>query len=649
MRGIKISFFAKEFFWGIGYAIGMITAGIIIASFFIYFYQTPSADQLVRRRSAQTTIIYDRTGHHVLYKIYGEHNRKILDHEEIPDNIRIATIAAEDKYFYSHFGIDFVAIARAFEVNLKNQKIRQGGSTITQQLARNVFLTREKTILRKYLETLIALKIERNYTKDQILDFYLNEVPYGSNAYGIESASEIFFGKEAKKLTLDEAALLAALPKAPTYYSPFGIHKEELLKRQKNILEKISKLDLISKEVIETAFLEDTSQKIIPFRQPIKAPHFVFFVIDKLEKKYKEEFLETGGLRVYTTLDWEMQKKAEETVYQGTEKNKAKKSENASLVAIDPKNGEILAMVGSKNYFDQSIDGQVNVSIMPRQPGSSFKPIIYSAAFEKGFEPESSIVDSPTNFGPDGSGKSYVPKNYDGKFHGTMTMRQALSRSLNVPAVKTLSMIGIPSGIEMAKKLGITTIDEKRNYGLSFAIGSAEVKLLDLTSVFSVFANDGKRNSPDGILKIVESEKIYFPEKKEIQVLDPQIARKINSILSDNISRAPTFGSMSPIFIPGKNVAAKTGTAQEFRDVWTVGYTPNIAVGVWAGNNDHSPMANGADGIFTAAPIWRDFMEKIIEKYPNDSFLSYESKNTRIVKKINQTNNKEKQKNDRKK
>lgn len=622
MRG-NIFFIIKETFWGALYAIGMITAGILIASFFIYIYQTPKASQLTKRNAAQTSIIYDRTGEHILYQIYGEYNRKILNHEEIPNTIRIATVAAEDKSFYSHLGIDFFAIARAFETNLKSKDIKQGGSTITQQLARNVFLTREKTLLRKYLETIIAFKIERKYSKDEILDFYLNEVPYGSNAYGIESASETFFKKEAKDLTLDEAALLASLPKAPTYYSPYNIHRNELFERQRSILKKIEKLKLASEAEVEKALSENISQKIVPFSQPIEAPHFVFYVIDELEKKYKEDFLETGGLKVYTTLNWDMQKQAEKSVADGAERNKLKRASNAALVAINPKTGEILSMVGSKNYFDNSIDGQVNVTIMPRQPGSSFKPIIYSAAFEKGYQPETPIVDESTNFGPDGSGKNYIPKNYDGKFHGAMTMRQALSRSLNVPAVKTLSMIGLPSGIEMAKRLGITTINEKRNYGLAFAIGSAEVKLLDLTSVFSVFANDGKRNSPEAILEITKNNERYIPDKKENLVLNPDIARKINSILSDNISRTPTFGPKSPIFIPDRTVAAKTGTAQEFRDVWTIGYTPSLAVGVWAGNNDHSPMAQGADGIFTAAPIWRDFMDKVLPKYPNEAFSPY--------------------------
>ena len=641
----KFLFILKEVFWGIAYAIGMVLAGVLIASFLIYLYQTPSAKQLVKRNSAQTSIIYDRTGQHVLYEIHGEYNRKILAHDQIPDTIRIATIAAEDKNFYHHPGIDFLAIARAFEVNLRSHDIRQGGSTITQQLARNLFLTRDKTLLRKYLETIIAFKIEMNFSKEQILDMYLNEVPYGSNAYGIESASETFFNKDAKDLTLDEAAFIAALPKAPSYYSPYNAHKDDLIKRQKNILKKVKKMELLPKDQIDKAISENTFAKLIPFKQPIEAPHFVFYVIEQLEKKYKEDFLETGGLRVYTTLDWNMQKEAEKSVADGAEKNKSRNASNAALVAIDPKTGEILAMVGSKNYFDQSIDGQVNVTIMPRQPGSSFKPIVYSAAFERGYQPETPIVDDLTNFGPDGSGRNYIPKNYDGKFHGAMTMRQALARSLNVPAVKTLALIGLPSGIEMAKRLGITTLDEKRNYGLAFAIGGAEVKLLDLTSVFSVFANDGKRNPPESILAIIQGKEKYVSSRNEKMVLNPDIARKIDSILSDNEARTPTFGPKSSIFIPGRTVAAKTGTAQEFRDVWTIGFTPSIAVGVWAGNNDHSPMAAGADGIFTAAPIWRDFMDKILPSYVEEAFLPYEPtiKENRELAEAN-TKNKEEEK-----
>lgn len=615
----------REILWGTVRGLFLIFLGIIIASYFIYRYQAPNMEELRKRKISQTSVIYDNSGKHVLYQIHGEENRKILDHEQIPDIVRAATIAAEDKSFYSHIGIDPIATARALEVNIKHNDIVQGGSTITQQLARNAFLSRKKTLMRKFMESIMAIKIERTYSKDQILDFYLNEVPYGSNAYGIQSAAEVFFRKDAKDLTLDEAVLLAALPKAPTYYSPYGNHREELVSREKQILEKMEKLGLITQEDISAEKADNILKKVAPFKQPIEAPHFVFYVIEQLESKYGKDFLETGGLKIYTTLDYDMQKIAEQSVSDGGRVNLSRGATNAALVAIDPKSGRILAMVGSRDYFDKSIEGEVNVTIRPRQPGSSFKPIVYAAAFEKGFQPETRIVDEPTNFGADGSGKDYIPRNYDGKFHGGMTMRQALSMSLNIPAIKTLAMVGVDAGKDMARRLGITTIADEKNYGLSLAIGGAEVRPIDLVSAFSVFANDGIKNSPYAIEKIIGiQDLIYVNEKGPMRVLSSQVARKIDSILSDNGARTPIFGPNSPLFVPGRQVAAKTGTTQEFRDAWTVGFTPSIAVGVWAGNNDGRPMKNGSDGVFVAAPIWRNFMDKVLSGYPNEAFIAYE-------------------------
>lgn len=588
----------------------------------------PDAKGLSTKPISQTSIIYDRTGNHILYEIYGEENRKIVSHDQIPDTIRICTVAAEDKYFYEHHGIDFRAIARALKTNIESKEIRQGGSTITQQLARNVFLTPKKSLKRKAMEAILAIEIERKYTKDEILDKYLNTVPYGSNAYGIESASQIFFGKPAKDLTLDEAALLAALPKAPTAYSPYKGERKELLKRQKNILERVGQLGLASNEEMEKALKEDTYAKIIPFKNSIDSPHFVFYVKEQLEKKYGKEFLEKGGLRIYTTLDYDLQQKAENVVAQGTARNTKYGATNASLVAIDPKSGEILAMVGSKDYFNtDNFDGQFNVATHPRQPGSAFKPFAYAAAFEKGYQPETLLLDVPVNFGKDGSGKSYVPHNYDGRYHGVVSMREALAQSLNIPAVETLYITGIDPTIQMAHRLGVTSLNERNRYGLALVLGGAEVSLLDMSASYSVFANDGKRNEAHGVMKIIDGNgQIYMQaQKKETQVINPEIARKINSILSDNHSRSPIFGSHSPLYIPQKIVAAKTGTTQEYKDGWTIGYTPSITVGVWVGNNDNKPMKPGSDGVFVAAPIWRSFMDQIADRLPtNEEFSSYQ-------------------------
>jgi len=639
-------FIAKEFFWGTVNAIIMMTAGVCIAGFFIYKYQTPDVRPISNFRPHETSIIYDRTGTHILYKIHGEENRKVLTHEEIPEAVRIATVAAEDKDFYSHFGVDFVSIARAAKINYQEKGIYQGGSTITQQLARNLYLSRKKTLRRKIMETIIAFKIEHELTKDEILDAYLNEVPYGSNAYGIQSAAEVFFEKNASELTLNEAVFLSALPKAPTYYSPYGNHRDKLYARYKDILKKIENQNLVSDTEIAEAKNEDVMNKIKPFREQIEAPHFVFYAIEKLEEKYGRVLLEKGGFHIITSLDYDLQKAAEQSVQEGVARNMSRGATNAALVALDPKSGEILAMVGSRDYFDQSIDGQVNVTIQPRQPGSSFKPIVYAAAFEKGFQPETLVVDAPTNFGPDGNGKNYVPRNYDGKFHGTLPMRKTLAMSLNIPAIKTLSMVGMDNAINMAHRLGITTINDRKRYGLSLAIGGAEVRPLDMASAVSGFSHEGRRFSPSPIVKVVYQDgSIYNKPTRGEQVIDSEVARKINSILSDNDARSSIFGKNNPLHIPGKIVAAKTGTTQEFRDAWTVGYTPNIAVSVWAGNNDSSPMASGSDGVFVAAPIWRSFMDKVLDRYPGTAFVDYQRKNQAKViseKELNRIKNEKK-------
>lgn len=624
-------FLIKQVLLGIFDATLLIFLGIFLAVFLVYNFGTPSAQSLTYRNVPQTSVIYDRTGEHVLYEIHGEENRKIISHNEIPDVMRIATIATEDREFYNHPGVNPFSIMRALSVNISNEGIRQGGSTITQQLVRSVYLTNEKTLKRKFTEAVLALKMEMNFSKDQILDFYLNQIPYGANSYGIQSASQTYFGKNANELTLDEAAFLAALPKAPSYYSPYNVHTDELIERQKNILKRMDELKLINKNDAEVALKENTLAKVIPLRAPIAAPHFVFYVIEQIEKEYGKNFLETGGLKVYTSLDWNMQEKAEKVIANGVERNFSRGATNAGLVAVNPQNGDILAMVGSRNYFDESIDGQVNVTLSPRQPGSAFKPFAYAKAFEKGYQPETMILDSPTNFGPDGGGRPYVPRNYDGKFHGLLSMREALAQSLNVPAVKTLYLAGIDETIELAHRLGITTLNDRPRYGLSLVLGGGEVKLLDMASAFSVFANDGIRNPAQAVIKITDNNGKVYAEKKNNpqQVLNPQIARRINSILSDNTARTPIFGPKSPLILDGKTVAAKTGTTQEFKDAWTVGYTPSLAVGVWAGNNNGRPMKAGSDGVFVAAPIWNEYMKTVLADAPNQSFIAYDKEATK--------------------
>lgn len=633
-KKIKKEYGAKYYFKQI--SLGLLDAFLIVflllasSVAWAYYSLTPAANQLAARKISQTSIIYDRTGESVLYEIHGEENRKILSHEQIPDIARLATIATEDANFYHHFGIDPLSIARALKVNIENGGIRQGGSTITQQLARSAFLSKERTLKRKFLEAIFALKIERHYSKDEILDQYLNEVPYGANAYGIETASETYFGKPAKELTLDEAAFLAALPKAPSYYSPYNTHGKETTARQKYIIQRMADLKLISEQEKTGALEIDTLAKIKRPVQPIVAPHFVFYVMEQLEQKYGKEFVQTGGFKVYTTLNLDMQKLGEEVVAKGAAKNISRGATNAALVAVNPKSGDILTMVGSRDFYDRSIDGEVNIATSLQQPGSSFKPFAYATAFEKGYQPETKILDAPTNFGPDGSGRNYVPRNYDGKFHGLLTMREALAQSLNVPAIKTLYLAGIDDTIAMAHRLGITTLNERSRYGLSLVIGGGDVKLVDMASAFSVFANDGVKNPSRSILKITDRQGNIIEESKlnPQTVLDQQIARKIDSILSDNKARTPIFGPKSPLILSdGRPVAAKTGTTQEFRDAWTVGFTPQLSVGVWAGNNDNKPMKGGSDGVFVAAPIWNEFMTKVLANQPRETFIAYDTYN----------------------
>lgn len=607
-----------------------IDLGIVVAlagaTMFLYaYYNTVEAEELVNMEIYETTIIYDKTGDHILYELHGEEDRKVVGHDEISDYIRKATIAAEDDDFYNHIGIDFYGILRAVQKNFIQGENSQGGSTITQQLVRNTFLTREKTYQRKFKEIVLSIKVERYFEKDQILDFYLNEVPYGSNAYGVQSASEVFFGKNANELTLDEAAMLASLPKATTDFSPYGENTSRLIERQKYILNRMADLELYSREAVDEALAVDTLSKVKPYKQEIKAPHFVFYIEEQLKEIFGEERMRQGGFKVYTTLDYEMQQRAEQDVRDYAIELPKFGASNAAMVAVDPKTGGVLAMVGSVDYFDTEHDGEVNVTTSLRQPGSSFKPIVYAAAFEKGYQPETLLYDVPTNFGEDGSGNEYKPSNYDGRTHGLVSMRKALAGSLNIPAVKTLYLVGVDEAIDFAEELGITTLKDRNRFGLSLVLGSGEVKLLEEVGAFAVFANDGVRTPVHGINRIIDSsgeEIVHAPESE--RVINANVARKMNSILSDNEARSYVFGRSNTLYFSDKKVAAKTGTTQDSRDALTLGYTPDIAVGVWAGNNDSKLMNKNTLGSQIAAPLWRKFMERELQLLPDTQFEDYE-------------------------
>ncbi len=579
----------------------------------------PTPSRLKERRPVESTKIYARDGKTLLFETFGEERRTVLESNAIPDTIKKATIAIEDKNFFGHGGLDIRGITRSIVRKTFHPRERtQGGSTITQQFVKNALLSRKRTLGRKIKEAILAIELEQVYDKDEILSLYLNEVPYGNSAYGVQAASKMYFNKDASNLTLGEAAILAAIPKAPTYYSPYGTNTKELFERRDLVLKQMKEQDLISNREYAEALTEKPN--ILPRRLSIKAPHFVMMVREELVKEFGESALETEGFEVITTIDPELQEKAESTIAASDQRLGRYGANNAALVSLDSKTGEILAMVGSRDYFDLENDGNVNVTLAARQPGSAFKPIVYATAFKGKYNPAYVLYDLPTDFGG-----GYRPNNYNGKFLGPVTIRQALGNSLNIPAVKMLALSGLYKTLETAKDLGITTLNEPDRYGLSLVLGGGEVRPIELAGAFSVFANDGKKAKTHGIKSVRDrsgKELFSFDEKDQLpEVIDPQVAFLVTSILTDNGARSLIFGTSNYLTLPGRLVAAKTGTTQEFRDAWTAGYTPSMTTVVWVGNNDNSPMKKGADGSVVAAPIWRDFMiaahqNRSVEHFP---------------------------------
>ncbi|MBI5306066.1 PBP1A family penicillin-binding protein [Candidatus Wolfebacteria bacterium] len=612
----------------------------------------PDPKQFISNRQiSQSSKIYDKTGKVLLYEIYNEEKRTIIPFEEIPDFIKKSAIAVEDKNFYTHSAVDWRAIIRALITNIAKGRIVQGGSTITQQLAKNAFLTSERTYERKIKEFILAYLIEKKYSKDEILNLYLNQVPYGSNAYGIESASQIYFGKPTKDLTLAEAALLSALPKAPTYYSPWGTHTQELMQRKDYILDQMFELEFIDKEELERA--KKFSFKFLdPSFGSIKAPHFVMMVKDYLVDKYGEKFLNSGGFKIITTLEYEMQQVAERVVMEGAKRNdELYKGKNASLVVQNAKTGEILALVGSTDYFDKKNEGNFNVATQGlRQPGSAFKPFAYATAFKKGYTPDTMIFDLPTEFVPNNPNcpiivdfsnelkDCYHPQNFDNKFIGPISLRNALAQSRNIPAVKMLYLAGLNDTLKTAQDMGITTLKDPLLYGLSLVLGGGEVKLIDLVNAYSVFSQNGLRHNQKIISKIEDfnGQIIESSFDQVFQVLEPQQAQIINDILSDQDARSPLYSGSFGLTIfpetPDIEVALKTGTTNDYRDAWTIGYTPSLTIGVWAGNNHQEPMQKNAGSILAALPIWNAFMKEILKNQPIETFIKPEDNNENIKK-----------------
>ena len=579
----------------------------------------PNPNRIIDRSLALSTKIYDRTGETVLYDVHGAEKRSVVELSDIPEFVKQATLIAEDKKFYEHKGVRFTSIIRSVLVNLLRGSKAQGGSTLTQQLVKNAILSPEKTYSRKIKEIILAYQIEKKFSKDEILKMYFNEIPYGSTAYGIEAATQTYFGKSVKNINLAEATILAALPKAPTYYSPYGSHQDELFARQRYILEGLAEAGYITQEDAEKTAKEKV--EFTKARENIIAPHFVMYVKEYLTQKFGDLAVEQGGLKVITTLDLYKQKIAEEVLTKQAEKNLQWNASNAALVSLDPKTGQILALVGSKDFFDEKIDGQVNVVIRPRQPGSSFKPIVYAAAFKKGYTPQTVLNDVVTNF-INYDGKNYEPKNYDLKEHGPVTMAKALAGSLNIPAVKTIYLAGVDNVLALAEKLGYTTFADKSRFGLSLVLGGGEVKLLEHTNAFAVFAREGEYHPPAAILEVRDKDGNLLEEykKTEKKVLETEIARQINQILSDNSLRAYIFGEQNYLTLGDRPVAAKTGTANDYHDAWTIGYTPSLVTGVWVGNSNNKEMKRGADGSVVAAPIWRDYMSQILGDTPLEAF-----------------------------
>lgn len=606
---------ARYFFLGIIFSLIFVFLPIV---FIMFLQNLPNPKELSNTDVEKTTKIFDRNGN-LLYQIYANQNRTPVPLSSIPQELKEATIAIEDKDFYKNPGFDLQAIIRAAIADLKGEPL-QGGSTITQQLIKSRLLSPEITIERKVKEIILAFWSERIYSKDQILEMYFNQIPYGGTAWGAEAASEVYFHKEVSELTLAESAFLAGMPRAPSIYSPYGDTPNLWKKRQKEVLSRMKELGYITEEERATAEAEELFFQ--PPQIPIHAPHFVMYVKEYLIEKYGLPLVEKGGLNVVTSLDLTTQEMAENVVGKEVDNGAVYNFTNGAALITSPSSGDILAMVGSKDYNDPS-GGNVNITTSLRQPGSTVKAITYSVALANGFTAASSLNDSPTSF-PSASGFSYRPVNYDGKFRGNVSLRFALANSINIPAVKVLQKVGIDKMVSLAKKMGITTWKDPSNYGLSITLGAAEVKMVDLATVYGTLANQGKKVDLNPILKITDYKGNTVFEKDEtkfVQVMDEGVAYIISDILADNRARATEFGLNSPLNVNGKYVSVKTGTSDSFRDNWTIGYTPDVLVAVWVGNNDNQPMNRIASGITGAAPIWHQLMERMIEDKNNQKTL----------------------------
>lgn len=617
----------------------------------IYFANTiPTLAEIESQQISQSTKIYDRTGTVLLYEVNGSGARRtVASFDQIPQSLKDATLAIEDSNFYSEPAFDWKGILRAFYVDLMTGSFAEGGSTITQQLARTAFLTLNQTITRKIRELILAIKLSKYYSKDEILGLYLNEVPYGPNLAGVETASEAYFGEDVSQINLAESALLAALPQAPTYLSPWGSHTDELFAREKLVLQRMYDLGKITKGQLDAAL---TYKFTFQPRSTgtIKAPHFVLAVQDYLVKKYGENLVDNGGLKVITTLNWPLQQEAETAVLQGAEQNqKLYGGYNAALVAEDPTTGQVLAMVGSRDYFATSslpvgctpganckFEPNFNVATQGlRQPGSSLKPFVYLTAFQEGYTPDTVLWDVPTEFSTNPACHSVPNMNSTNKlcfhpsdfenFKGPISMRDALAQSVNVVAVKTLYLAGLQKSVTNAYNFGLTTLTDPNTYGLSVVLGGGAVRLIDLVGAYSALAQDGVKHAQSMVLSVQDSsgKTLESYSDQSERVADPQSVRLVNDVLSDPVARSGLFvNGLGLTTFPGHDVALKTGTSNDYRDTWAIGYTPTFAVGVWAGNNDNTPMQRNGSSLLAAVPMWHAFMQQALqtEDQPPETF-----------------------------
>lgn len=628
-RKFKSIDFRSKRFW---FKFFVVVLSLIVVGFvsliilFAYFSKDLPSPTKVVRREGYTSQIYDRNGN-IIYDLYDDAKRTPVAWNNIPETLKQATVAVEDKSFYTHSGIDLLTPFRIIKNFFYFGKIT-GGSTLTQQLTRNVLLTTERSLTRKIKEIILSVQIEAKYSKDEILLMYLNEAPYGGASWGVGTAVDQYFNKPVQDLDLAESAILAGFPQLPSVYSPFSKTPTAYIDRTAHVLKRMVEDGYISQEASDKALEEAKNYKFNTDNSQNLAPHFIYWIKDQLIEKYGENVIETGGLKITTTLDLDLQKQSQEIVSSEIDKAESLGISNGASISIDPTNGQVLAMVGSRGYFSDKTDGAFNVVTQAlRQPGSSIKPVTYLAGIKKGMTAATLIMDTPVTF-PGGAGqKDYNPQNYNGKFNGPMSLRDALGNSINTTAVKTLANVGVKNMLSLAYDMGISTLEPTdanlSRFGLAVTLGGAEVKMSELSSAYCAFANGGERKDLVGILKVEDGNGRVLEEYKDTKgksVMTPQEAFIISNILSDNSARQLTFGAVNGLQVSGYQVAAKTGTTNDKKDNWAIGWTPNFLTTVWVGNNDNTPMGKVASGVSGATPIWKKIMAYELPKRNKQDF-----------------------------